>query len=145
MQYLHSMDQESNESSYKVSKYNSAIAQLMRIDSLWKDAHSHSRSGQYDKWNADLDKVWAEIAGDLDKKKGDPDTVAYNEFTIRLAETGALPRPVIIGFERLPEGYSLRKAKQFQILLEKEIWLRQLQNKLGKGTAYADELEDDLD
>lgn len=46
----------------KISKYNSGIAIIMRLDVLWKDTHVHSRSGQYYKWNLDLDRIWCELS-----------------------------------------------------------------------------------
>ena len=52
----------------KKSKYNSAIAQLYRLDALWQDAHRHAREFNYTKWNEDLERVWMELSADSGKE-----------------------------------------------------------------------------
>ena len=49
------MAEEFNESNISVesglkSRYNSAFAQLYRLDALWQDAHKHSRHFNYILW-----------------------------------------------------------------------------------------------
>ena len=48
----------------KTSKLNSGGLINLRLDELWKDAHKHSRLGLYSLWNADLDCIWSELAGE---------------------------------------------------------------------------------
>lgn len=120
------MEQTNSDGEIKISKYNSAIAQLYRMDELWKDAHKHSRAGDLRSWNWDLDRVWCELAADA--KKEDKDT--FNNFIIKISDNA-----------RKKGGSNMF----YHILLEKEIFLRTLQNTQGKGTAYADEFEDDFD
>lgn len=129
---------EENETN-KVSKYNSAVAQLQRIDGLWNKAHVFSSSGNYLLWNITLDKIWSELAGDLNPE--DTRVKEFYNFTKRLGEAGIISKEEINGFEN-PKN---NKAQQYMVLLQKEIWLRRLQNTQGKGTAYADEFEDDFD
>lgn len=121
----------------QISKYNSAVAQLQRLDNLWQDAHRHSRSGNYLAWNNDLDKIWSELAGDF--KVNNEHEKVFNEFLTQLGKAGTISREEIRGFKT---KQSPDKSKQYLILLNKEIWLRRLQNKLGKGTKW-DEGEDD--
>ena len=59
------MDEYNTTDDPKLSKYNSGIAQLYRIDNLWKDCHRFSRDGNSDKWNWSLDRVWVELAPDI--------------------------------------------------------------------------------
>lgn len=106
----------------KTSKYNSALAQLYRIDALWQDAHNHSRSGELIKWNWDLDRVWCELAADSQEKIEEMD--AINELVKKS-----------VGFP----------VSLYQILMKKEIFLRTLQNKQGKGTAYEESIEEYMD
>ena len=127
---------EQNAAQQQVSKYNSAVAQLFRLDELWKDAHRHSRSGKYSEWNADLDMIWSELARDL--KEGCDEEKEYNSFTKKLGEAGKMTKEEVRGFNSTKND----KAGQYIILLQKEIWLGRLQNQLGKGTKW-DEGEDD--
>jgi hypothetical protein len=131
------MEEEQN---YKLSKYNSAVAQLIRIDELWKDCHKHSRAARFLQWNNDLDKVWSELSADLEKGQLKLEEGTYLWFNNLITVTGNLSQGELHGFN--PSQVS---TKHYFLLLQKEKWLRKLQNKLGKGTSYADEFEDDFD
>lgn len=126
------------ESALKVSKYNSAVAQLQRLDQLWNKAHTASSSGNYIVWNLTLDKIWSELAGDLDQNP--TKEKEFYTFTENLGKTGSISKPEIKGF-KIEENKE--RAKQYLILLTKEIWLRRLQNTLGKGSSYDDGSQDD--
>ena len=113
----------------KLSKYNSAFAILYRIDRLWQDSHIHSRNGLYEKWNLDLDRIWCEIAAD-----------ANEEFEKQFEALNTEIK--LIGFKRTNEGTIILAHKLYPILMKKEIFLRRLQNKQGKGVAYEDSIDD---
>ena len=123
----------------KVSKLNSGMLQNFRMDFLWKDRHTHARQGNYPKWNEDLDAMWCELSGDA--KKSDID-----EFkTLDEAVSGELnQKRDKKGFEKPTLNDKSRIVKQKKVLMDKEIFLRRLQNKQGKGTAYNEE-DDDFD
>lgn len=107
----------------KVSTFNGSIAQIMRLDALWKDCHKHSREKHYDKWNDDLDRVWCELSEDA----SDTDSKT---------------------FEKYADDYLEKRSKGKNVyyhLLKKEIFLRKLQNTQGLGKSYKDESEDDFD
>jgi len=128
------------DSESKKSKYNSAIAQLYRMDDLWKDAHRHSRDISYGKWNEDLDRIWAELssdASDKDQEKMD----AINLNLTKLSIYGLNPKIK----KHNPPLYAKIITLQKKYLMEKEICLRVLQNKQGKGSAYEDTIEDYMD
>lgn len=110
----------------KISKYNSAIAQLYRIDFLWQDSHSHARAGKLMKWNWDLDRVWCELSADAKEEDEKSLQVINNE----IAQLSKIKNP--------PELFS----KMYQLLMKKEILLRKIQNAQGKGTAWLDEDND---
>lgn len=121
-----------NDTTVNVSKYNSGIAQIYRMDNLWKDTHTHSRNGEMDKWNWDLDRLWLELAADL--KEVDSRVNKFAEFNNSIAE--------------LKEKLSNKKievskyfSEIYQKQMEKELFLRRLQNDLGKGTAIDREEE----
>ena len=112
-----------NEQPEKISKYNSGIAQIYRVDNLWKNSHHHRCCGELILWNWDLDSVWCELVGDL------------KEDDERIEKFAELDKEV---------GLNLMKDKRllYKSLMNKEIFLRRLQNKLGKGTALMDANED---
>lgn len=105
----------------KISKYNSAISQLMRLDYLWQDCHRHSREGKYLKWNADLDRVWCELAQDIKEK--DKEEKDFNDLNKEVAN-------------------AKDNNSMYKILMKKEVFLRRLQNKQGKGTAYEESFDE---
>ena len=119
------MERDEEAEQQKISKFNSTLAILYRIDILWKDAHRHSRSGKLIKWNWDLDRVWCELAADA---KGD-DTTKLKELDTEIAKA-------------LKEN---NRPKLYSELLKKEIYLRKLENKQGKGISYAESMEDYMD
>ena len=111
------MSEEFEESSQqKISRFNGTVAQLMRLDILWKDCHRHSRDKFYDKWNDDLDRVWCELSEDAAKEEDEKFWEFANSLVVAKKE----------------------HRNQYNILLRKEMFLRKLQNKQGKGTAYED-------
>ena len=131
----------------KISKYNSAEFLNMRISNLWQKAHTESFSGNYHMWNITLDKIWSELAGDVDPTSLNGKKIFdyYQKLSSRLAESGILFRQRAQGFAKLQKSDGLIMAKQYKILLDKEIWLRYLQNKQGKGTSYKNPSEDDFE
>ena len=78
---------------------------------------------KYNQQNEELDCVWTELASDSTEE----DDKKFDEFMKQII-TNKKKRNIL-----------------YQILMRKEIWLRRLQNKQGKGTAYADMSEDDFD
>jgi len=134
------MSEQAGETGQPTSKYNSAVEQLKRIGSLWDKAHTRSLAGDIRGWNKVLDKIWSELARDLNENANEIKT--FNSFIEQLGKTGSLGQPEIRGFSKIVNPNA---DKQYLIILQKEIWLGRLQNKLGKGTSWADEDEDDID
>lgn len=98
----------------KISKYNSAVSELTRIDFLFQAGNNWKAIGKFDKWNQILDTVWMELAADAEKKH----YKEYDEFT----------KLIIRNFSN--------KHFLHQLLIKKQIFLKKLQNAQGKGTAY---------
>ena len=109
----------------RVSKFNSSLAILYRIDILWKDAHRHSRMGLLIRWNWDLDRVWTELAADAKEN----DLEAFQKFNKKISEINKIKE----------------REKLYTTLLNKEIFLRKLQNKQGKGMSYEENIDDYMD
>ena len=132
------------------SKINSGMLINLRLNDLWKDSHKHARAGNYSAWNDDLDRVWCELGGDEKEVKPDHKDYAkssdyeYNVLTLAFAAS-CKDVPKKVGFNKHDTNAKVSFAAQKQALIKKEIFLRRLQNKQGKGTAYHDSSEDYMD
>lgn len=113
-------DEEYSAEQQRTSKYNSAIAILYRIDELWKDCHRHARNGELKKWNWDLDRVWCELVDDADEEN----KKEFKKHMLNVSKVLSNPNAL------------------YQALLEKEIFLRKLQNTQGKGNKYDEGAEE---
>jgi len=130
----------------KISKINSAALINLRINNLWIDANRHSRAGLYEKWNSDLDCIWDELSGDVviveKKKKKDEKKTTYEKYL-------ELNKEVSNQIKNFPsekngfESYSEKDKKNiiaiYAALRKKSEFLRRLQNKQGKGSAYEED------
>ncbi len=107
----------------KQSKYNAALSQIYRLDSIWQRCQYYRRLGQLGRWNIELDICWSELSPDAKTSE----IKKFNEFMIKIIK--------------------FRKSKGVlnYLLMSKEIFLRKLQDRLGKGTSYIDPDEDMLE
>lgn len=129
-------DYESGEQNPKLSKYNSGVAQIYRLDELWKDTHKHRRNGLLEFWNWDLDSVWLELAGDIEET--DPRVTTFNDINLNINELQSQLNKKVIRYETF-------RQKFYLLLMKKELFLRRLQNEIGKGSAYLDDMDDYFD
>jgi len=136
-------DEDIVDSSEKSSKYNSAFDQLDRLDEIYKHINNNIRNGNFYMWNVNLDRIWAELAGDLDEDSDEEKALTTLNKEILLLNP--LINSTVPSFNKLPEGYASRLSKQYLILMKKEIKLRRIQNALGKGTAWSSGDDDDFD
>lgn len=136
------MDYSTEQSDQSLSKLNSGMLNNLRLNDLWKDANTHSRTGQYAKWNDDLDRVWCELAGDIKEKEKEKEFTEYTKLTIAYAKSFEGVNHKKIGFGQVENVHKVSMTKQKMALMNKEIFLRQLQNRQGKGTAYVSEDDD---
>lgn len=107
----------------KTSKFNSGSAQLFRIDNLWQSATHYARLGAFGKWNWALDQVWVELAPDASPIE----IKQFKNINITISK------------------YMKNKARLYNELLFKAIFLKKIQNGQGKGTAYIDPDDDMLE
>lgn len=136
------MSEQAGEIKQLTAEFNGAGLQISRIGELLEDTHVHARISNLSAWNADLDRLWVELAGDLtDPKTRTRHTREYIKFARQLFQAGPLAKKEIKGFKE----NKVDITKHYLILQNKEIWLRNLQNDLGKGTKWKDEGEDDWD
>jgi hypothetical protein len=139
------MNEEFEKEEVRKSKYNSGIAKEMRRNDLWKDSNSHSRSGQYKKWNEDLDRIWCELSSDVHKKNlFEVKEKLFKQFDIDLAQLGEFDNKGNVGFEKPSEDKMNNRSLQYRKLMEKEIFLRLLEEEVGKGTSWEEDDEDEF-
>jgi hypothetical protein len=126
----------------KKSKYNSGVAKEIRRNDLWKETNLHSRNGLFIKWNEDLDTIWSELCADIKPEEFDNKQKEFNEFDKAIKEIGNIQDKMNKGFDEADKDFLDKRDKHYKKLREKEIFLRRLENSLGKGTAYEDDDED---
>lgn len=137
-------DFEEREGEEKLSVYNSAGFIAQRLHNICLDCNTHKRSGAYSLWNGDLDAYWCELAGDV-KPDGDEE-VAFKKLNEGLGKVGPIQNwNKQTSFEGISQDLLKKKAEQYQKLIDKELFLRRLQNKQGKGTKYRDDADDYMD
>jgi len=135
----------------KTSKYHAAFDQLKRINELWKRIHDAFVEVNYPKVNEHLDCIWMEFEDDIDKEdsKNNPDDwidlhKVMNNINKRLIACQLYSLNSSLKIHN-PKLYSKLLSMQKQALMDKQIFLRALQNKAGKGTAYKDSLDEYID
>jgi len=124
------------------SKYNSGVAKEIRRNELWKETNSHSRNGNFTKWNEDLDCIWSELCADIKSEDFKDKKKEFDKFDLEMIEIGKIEDTTKQGFKALDKDFYSKRDKHYKKLREKEIFLRRLENSLGKGTAYEDDDED---
>ena len=126
----------------RISKINAAGIINVTIENLWRDAFSSMSQGNLVTWNRKLDSIWSILGGDI--KEGDEDDKSMSSLNLQLYETGSLNHKKS-GFQKLNDGESTKMAMQYILLNKKNLFLRRLQNRQGKGTAYRNDDDDDMD
>jgi len=126
----------------KLSRINSAALVNSMLSNLWGDFFRHLRASQFLHANNDLDCVWGILGGE--KKVADtPIESNYLKIQKKLKECpplGIIERKN--GFFKITDNDLIILDKQKKVLMEKDLFLRRLQNTQGKGTAYLDEDEE---
>lgn len=132
-------------SEVKTSKFSSGLNIIMRLDELWKDTHKHSRAGEYQKWNSDLDRMWLELARDLDEADFPEYEKKFNQFDKDIQKIGNFKDKPAAGFKKAEESDITKRGEHYQKLIAKQLFISRLENKLGKGTTFDEGDDDDFD
>lgn len=139
----------------KVSKYSSGLNIITRLDELWRICEKFKREGRYSDWNDELDTIWLELSRDLDEddyedKLNEDKTIKEKGFNSRFKEFDERLKEQLPfndsnrSFNKPSEDSIKKRNKQYLILMEKQLFLARLENKVGKGTSWG-EHEDDWD
>ena len=134
----------SEEEATKLSKINSASLINLRIHNLWLNVNRFASAARYSQWNTELDRIYCELSGDIkegSKKKIDEDKKSipdeFKELNTKVSEKLKELKP-LKGFDKPSEDQKTKMRGTYDVILNKEIFLRKLMNKQGKGTAYED-------
>jgi len=133
------------EKEIQISKYSSGVNIIIRIDSLWRLANSSAIAGLFNKWNTVLDVIWRELARDVDGENYKDKKEKFDKFDERLKDTGQFKDTGSDTFKAPDKEMIDKRAEQYKILNEKELFLKRLENELGKGTTFDDGDEDDFE
>ena len=126
----------------RVSRINSAGIINITLENLWRDCYSSMAKGDLVTWSRKLDSIWAILGGD-EPQGGEVDKQVY-DIDLQIYKTGSLSHKKN-GFVAIGEDESQIMALQYLLLKKKSLFLRRLQNKQGKGTAYNDPEFDDFE
>jgi hypothetical protein len=127
----------------KLSKINSAGLVNSQLSNLWLEFFRHYKEGKFLSANSDLDCLWTILGGEK-TIEGSNEEISYFKIEGKLNQNGKLKDSLEIrGFGNIDEKQLDILNVQKGILLEKSLFLRRLQNKQGKGTAYNDGDDED--
>ena len=96
------------------SLYNEAAFQINRLNNLWSLCNNYARIGNLSGWKWLLDRIWVELAADAKEKNEDKYFPGNRECNTAI-------------------GKAMTKNQLYNALQEKEIFLRCLQEAVGKG------------
>lgn len=124
-----------------LSRINEAGNQVLRIGGLWGEANTAAKSGLLIRWNSIMERVWSELSADAtveERKEFKKINESLKDLRINFS-FGSLPK------SRKPKFIIKLMDIQYLKLMDKDLFLRELQNSQGKGTLYKDEFEDDYE
>lgn len=98
-----------------MSDFNEAAYQIARLNFLWQNSANHAKNGDLYKYKWELDRIWIELSADAFQQNKDFYYRANNIHNKIIAN-------------------SKSKEQLYTSLQEKEIFLKKLQEKVGKGS-----------
>lgn len=104
----------------RLSDFNEAGYQIARLNYLWNDCNNNSSSGKLNAYKWNLDRIWVELSADASEKDEEyyfPAIQVYNNAISKAKSNSTL----------------------YKMLEKKEIFLRKLQESVGKGGKKSDQ------
>lgn len=126
----------------QISRINTAGLTSITLENLWRDCYGAMASGDLVRWNRKLDAIWTNLGGDC--KEDGKEEKAIKKIDKKIYDCGSLSNKRL-GFSKDMKNNPLNTAKQYLFLKKKALFLRRLQNRQGKGTAYTSDDDDDID
>ena len=115
-----------------ISKFNEGVLQIQRLHNVWLGVRVNREGGNYRRAKDILDSAWIELACDAEK-------LDTNESTNYKKQIEA----VDIEYEK--EVKNKNRNALYKLLIKKEILIRTIQDKSGKGARYENPDDDDID
>ncbi len=111
------------------SKYNEANLNIQRLHNCWLRCTVFRSNARYDKWKWELDTVWTELCQDVKEERlADYDKVEKENTKLR---------------NKI--GSTKNRNELYDAINERHIFLRRLQDRVGKGGTYEDESGEAMD
>jgi hypothetical protein len=115
-----------------ISDFNEAKFQILRLHVLWQSCNTCSQNGNLEQWKWKLDAIWRELSPDAkerDKNQSDNENAYFSKI------------------KTINDNISKARNnnEKYLALQEKEIFLRCLQDAVGKGSRKSSGDEDDFD
>lgn len=104
-----------NDKKALLSEFNEAVFQIHRLHNIWQLSNNYARKGQLQEWRWILDRAWVELATDAKEKDEKKYFSEMKQLDDRIAKAKT-------------------DGELYPALKEKEIFLRVLQNAVGKGS-----------
>ena len=121
-------------------KFTTALGIVIAIRELQNKANEYACANNFIGWNLTLDAIWRELAED--EKVKDEDFVRMREVNDKLVAAKFFETYKSYGFNKPPKEKMGDRSVHYQLLQEKEIFLRKLQHRIGKGSTYEDSVDD---
>ena len=137
------MEERTDDDTLRLSKYNTSGFINLRLNDLWIKANNETLKGNYHQWNFILDVIYRELTRDFNKDS--PQEKEFNKINDEIRKLLPLARPFTPDFNKKTGLSESIKSKQYFWLDKKDVFLRRLENSVGKGSSYKDEDEDDFD
>lgn len=124
-----------------LSAFNEGMYQIQRLNFLWTQANNDSRLADNLRWRWTLDAIWRELSRDaIMDVKGSLEADSFD----KLDEDNPWFKKQVELDKEITKA--LRSPRQlYQAIGRYEIFLRSLQDAVGKGGKRSDPNEDDVD
>lgn len=130
------------------SLYNEGLLQIQRLHYLWIQANEKSRAANFQSWRWTLDTIWRELSRDVikqgNKKVKPADVMAAQEKNEWFKIHEQLDQSINAAHALMIKDKRTGLMAEYAALSKMEIFLRTLQDSVGKGGKYKDPGEDDL-
>ena len=134
-----SADSYGDDKTVDTSKYNEGLLQIQRLHEIYLRCQTLSVKDELTGWNFELQGVWRELSRDANKLD------IVHKLKIQLFDKHILS---CFGYIKgiAENEFSITDRKKLRhLLMEKEIYLREIQDMCGKGGSYKDESSEDFE
>lgn len=122
------------EEGQKKTSYDSGEHSLLRINNLWNKVHFEVSLNHYYLWNTLLDRVYCELVNLMNDTEYDTYSKEIIKIDEKIASSGKIVDDIDKekGFEKIKKEDLEKRTKQYSLLMEKERFIRRIQQKIEK-------------